>query len=612
MKNWKYIYSLSICLLTLCFVGCTQDESSFVKTTPQVNEGDPVEITFSVRIPEITSVATKALGETPTDRKDIPLWLVVFDANGYLTEYTEAKWDKDVDENGVIITYFTATLYQTTKERIVHFVANHEIDELAYGHESAVIGQLQTVERHDAYWQRVVFENGFYYEYDDEGEIIGVADEVKSQMSKVPLVRNFAKITVSEELTNFTLVGFTVVNTPDRGSVAPYVTDGKFAEYLDEDNNCVTYSVLSEDQKYSGFIPSGMELENTVDDVFKFDMLPNYLYERKFSNTNSTYVLIEGRYGNNAISYYKIDLGYTADNGLFTHYNLLRNFHYAVKITSVLGDGYKTAAEAAENVAFNNISASTQTQSLLNISDGTHRLFVNFTNKIVVDQSTVYLQYKYVPNYLTNSTPANSSVDTRFVTEGDVIGSAGTAYAGDDGWNIIEIIPNEPDPYGAVKDQSVILYVDGGLSRTINFTLRKPWDLTTVACSPSTNVARIIGTEVTVSFDIPADLKDYMFPLEFKLESNWGNIYNNPQNKDAMVVWYGGSTIPGNEGASVFGFTKLLTYDAYLDLTSSTGAGFKTVVCSFLTNVEVSTSTTTTVYITNPYFTQTSVTFTQS
>ncbi len=74
-----------------------------------------------------------------------------------------------------------------------------------------------------------------------------------------------------------------------------------------------------------------------------------------------------------------------------------------------------------------------------------------------------------------------------------------------------------------------------------------------------------------------------------------------------MVVWYGKSTIPDND-VSVFGFTKLLTYDAYLGLTADAN-GYKTVECSFLTNKAV--SGTTTVYISNPYFVQATATFPQ-
>jgi hypothetical protein len=491
-------------------------------------------------------------------------------------------------------------LNQTDSKRIVHFVANiseNDIkDKLSFGSESLLIGGLTTMGTDDAYWQRVEFPNGIYGTEDADGVII-VASEVAALMKKVPLVRNFAKITVTEDLNNFEFEGFAVLNTPDRGSVAPYL-GGKFADYVNDEDVCFDYSELLA-QGYNGFSPSGMTLTNTAAPG-EFNTAAKYMYERRFSTDRPTCIIVKGKYGNDGAStYYKIDLGKKDAEGEFVSYNILRNFVYAVTIQSVNGSGKATVEEAINAVAFNNIYTSTDLQSLLNISNGTDRLFVNFTNRILVSDAAVELKYKY----LNAGTSDNGSIKTDMIKTGDVIASVGSVTGPDaDGYNTITFTPNTP-PANGNKKQSIRLYVQGGLSRTIELTLCAPWVMNSVVATPTvgTEIGTAVGTEVKVSFDIAADMSEYMFPLEFKLKADKGNLYNNPANADAMVVWYEVKT---------FGFTKLLTYEAYSDLTINTD-GYKTIVCSFLTNKAAEAGDETMVYITNPYFTPKEVTFTQ-
>jgi hypothetical protein len=600
----KYIYNIGICLLALCFAGCSEEELVGGNDDPQgkVTTGT-AEMTFSVQIPEANSINTRAFGEDFVDRENV--YLVVFDASGYLTEYAKAQDVTTIEGE----TFFKVTLNQTEYKRAVHFIANYDIGTLSFGSESQLIGGLTTTGNNDAYWQRVEFPDGIYGTKDELTGVITVAPAVAALMSKVPLVRNFAKISVRSDAEKFALEGFAIVNTPDRGTVAPYKGDGVFMPY--EAN--MTYAGLD----YAGVTPSGMNVNTAVPGDGAFSTASKYMYERRVSAENPTFIIVKGKYNGGASGYYKIDLG-QKDGDDFEYYNILRNFHYIVNIDRVSATGYATAQLAAtQSVAFNNIYASTATQNLLNISDGEYRLFVNFTNRILVSQAPVELKYKYVPvDNLTNGT-RNSQV---VIDWGDAKGSnvidthdAAASAADSEGWSTISFTPKAPVP-NTPLEQIITLRIPGGLSRTVNLTLYTPREMYDEKASPAegmTTIGTEVGTEVAVSFEIVAGLSEYMFPLEFKLESDRGNLYNNPQNEDAMVVWYGTSTIPSKAGQQAFGFTKLLTYEAYQAIPTGGANQRKLVVCSFLTNKAAEAGDETTVYITNPYFTPKEVKFTQ-
>ena len=73
---------------------------------------------------------------------------------------------------------------------------------------------LQT--QNSVFWSRVSLENGIA--------------ETSFNNSTVELLRNQAKISVTNEASNFTYDGFTIHNTPEKGTVAPYSPDNGFME----------------------------------------------------------------------------------------------------------------------------------------------------------------------------------------------------------------------------------------------------------------------------------------------------------------------------------------------------------------------------------------------
>jgi hypothetical protein len=268
-----------------------------------------------------------------------------------------------------------------------------------------------------------------------------------------------------------------------------------------------------------------------------------------------------------------------------------------VTINNVLGAGYPTAAAAAEAAAGNNISASTDTKNLLNISDGTSRLFVDEIVKHVVTSQAFTIKFRYEPTI--NGTPSNgSAVVTRSkttATEDAVIDSYSVATTdGSDGWRTITITPKALPAAGSVSVEELTIKA-GHLSRTVTIYLHQPYAMT-VACTPTSATA--VKTAVTVNTTIPAGLPQEIFPLVFDIEDT--QLCLSP---DASKTNIQGSvpvtTEPSiiNPSKETFHYKRTLTWEQYSALTAGTNG--KTFPTYFVTNKAV---TGITVYVKSELF----------
>lgn len=546
---------------------CSHDN---IGVEPNPEEG-AVLVNFSVQVPEM-QVATRLF----TDPKITSLHLLVFDENGYFVQAAEATGTfgvvKDTEYN------FSASLMQSPYKRVVHFIANLPKAVNEYGSETALINALTTSSSQDAYWQRVELPNGIL-----EGN-----KEMATKFTKVPLVRNFVKISVDNKAEIFEYEGIAVINVPNKGTVAPFnVNDGTYATY----SAGIFYSALN-GAGYYGYEPSDMEIVNTDTSNPTF-ATEHYIYERRQNQDDKdyTYVIIKGEYNKSGTStYYKVDIV----DGNKEPYNLLRNFNYVIKINSVLGPGYASADAAAKAAASNNISASIDTKNLLNISDGSSRLYVEYVNKVITKPGTFTLKYKYLPNISDNNNdPANDGVELSNV-EGDVIASYSKASSDDaSGWRTITF--TTPATITETKLQTITIKA-GVLQREINLILCKPFVLN-VTSSPSGSAA--LNTDATVTLGLPAGLPAAIFPLEFVIVETGLSISPDASENNLPVrtsLNVNGQTVSGGQ---YFGFVKKVEYSDYNPTNSDTPAA-KDIVCYFKLNKAITSGLNVNVY--NEYF----------
>lgn len=618
----KYIVLI---LMALSFAACSGD-MPVSNPSVETGKGDKLSLEVGLCFPESKMASSRALGDTP-DYGGLNLFLLVFTgdetsdrANNYLTEVVKATRNS-ID--GAVVS-FTASPSQTDASRIIHLVATGaENLNVAYGPENVVIPSLVTTSGQDAYWQRI-----FTPAINKENKV-QVANALGAS-NPVPMLRNFAKVSVTNNAGNFTLTGFAVINTLDRGFVAPYSPTTGFVSFLDANGNPLSYAEVS-NTDYQGMLPPDWNLNTDIPaDIIDSDA--KYFYERPFTSINRTYVIVAGQYNNESVSYYKLDLGSTDDSGLFSYYNLFRNFDYHITINSVSASGAPTSREAAEGAVYNNFSAAVETISMLNISDGNDIMYVNFTRHVLTSETeSIKLRYRYVENIAGNSgTVNNGLVETSqaiAAAGGSVISSVDVGSVDDeDGWRTITITPKTPTD--EVTQQSFTLYRTNGLSRTITFISRKPWSIRNIQTFNGTdnerpdripqNIDPTLGAPLTIFFDLPAGLPEAMFPLRFQLEADRQNIENNPIG--TLVVSSGQSLFPGIVDTRI-SYIKTVSWAEYNYLTDENNVLTTkdnvnhTVRCRFLCTTSLETlnlpQTVTRVKINNPYFVESETSFTR-
>ena len=590
-------------------VGCHQDNIELSQQPP--TDGEKVTISLSVQIPEAQSAMSRAFND---DGSNIDkLCLVVFNENNYLSEVAWAE-DYTAEKDEVC---FKVNLKPSGSTRYIHFIAyknddvadtedikdelTTQLNNIQYGAEATIMSALNVSGTKDAYWQRL------------ELPEIRNNDETKNAMRRVPLVRNFAKITVTNNAGNFAITRIAVVTPPSKGSIAPYF-DGDFAVFNDAKAPRSYETILG--TGYNGYspsdyLPNNNELGQTVAWGENATSVSTYLYERnQRTNTDKlTYLLIAGRYNGGEVSYYKLDL--VDANG--DRYNILRNFNYEVTITSVVGDGL-SYENALANAPGNNISGSVEAQNFLNISDGTGQLFVSYVKKTIVSDDAVTLMYKYIPNLNTDNdndgnpdvknaavtiTPQVKTSDNVFASKAsgingyDIVQSSTDETGENAGWRTITIKPNKP---GDNPLTQILTLKGGSLQRTITYTLREAYNLI-AQCTEE--VSDEMNSEMEVYIYIPTDLPDYIFPLTFFIEADKRSIYPDAA-KDNMYTSFGPSN---NEDRTenTFGFDKELSLSDYDDLDTETiyGVTYKKITCHFLTNIDESASD---IYVYNELF----------
>lgn len=615
-------------------------KENFPTSPNDVTEGEEVTLSMSVSVPGM-EVATRALDEYDQYGYSHPtLWVVVFDQQGYFVQAAKATSQEFEEEDGYPYnTNFKVKLTTSPEQRILHFLLNYtgaetETLDLPKGHESTVIGTLTAdSDNQDVYWQRVVLPYGIVPPQKNDTKNPDYTNYVEPYVTKVPLIRNFAKVTVTESLDNFTIEGFSVMNRPNRGTVAPYA-DGRFVNYLQTvPENGSLYDVLTNGIKYHGTTPEveGFEYYKTTltDSDFVDGDKAIYLYESTYKGVveETPTVIIKGIY-EGVTAYYKADLVVQSIvPGQEKYADILRNFEYNLIITSVAGPG-KTLDEAVKGAANNNLSGSVQIQELTNITNGEDGLYVSATDITIVEKKDLVIRYKFVQN-ITSETPtiANGNVSI-YVEDGAVIAVDPTTneYSvtpasnnASDGWREVTVKLN--DIPSTTETQKIIFYDnrDNGSKLRREVIIRyRPKIHMDVECVPE-SVASVPGTPVVVNIKIPQELNKALFPLEFAIEANTTAANNtslkqyiSPAKSENTSVRTGETIVTEKNtdgtlkyaGAKSYQYIKKLSYEEYETLAVS---GTQVVLpVYFVTNTAASASK---VYVSNMYFEDANDTF---
>ena len=611
--------------------------------------GSKVTIAFSTA--DVTGPETRGIVNAKVEVET--LHLIVFDENGMLVEVCEAEEHGSSDHDGHVGgRHYSVELTVTDKPRIIHYVANCDVDQVVYGHETSVIGNMFVDRNHSegaqteyevAYWARIEVPHILVVETEEKQtdgttkKVLSLADDIKDLFMHVPLLRNYAEITVTDDFENkddtFKVEGFIVYNLLNRGTVAPYNSNTQqFQSFFERDGQTITkkylYPEMYKDFHYEGHALTSAQLitdlvrnpDGTIKEFKPGE--PFYVYERKVSvmtdeeekwRESPPHIIIKARYSDDGdkvkdsdpIYYYKMDLVYTEKDANGTkevkYYNILRNFQYDFNITKIHDVGYGSWEEAAAGAAGNNISGSSTTSKLTNISDTEGRLWVSYTDITLVTGDTVTFRYKYIPNYYDSTKDTYQKVDNSQVyfqnyEGGEVIKGFKVATSdASDGWREVTIHVNEPSDI--IRQQ--ILYLktnNSNLNRQIRHTLRKRLTMQ-VECTPK--VPGAILQPVQVDIKLPLGMTEDMFPLALNMETKDRTLSPDAaKNEEPIPVTAGPSIVEGRVGQSSYYYTVTIpTFDAYRFLPND--GNMKVVTTHWQTNMAANAST---FYVDNKYF----------
>lgn len=636
MKRLKYIFPAV--LTALLAAGCS-DQAVERPDVPALEEtATEITVSASMTVDKLPVVESRAFGDTP----GAGLTVNVFEFTGgtdFSNRFLVRKYPATVTSastaagNGVDVN-FTFTLMKTSEARVLHFVVAPEDLDVSYGSVAAVLQSLSVSGDADAYWGRVEFPQGYCTRTVVDGkEIYNPIDGLEDKLKSIPLIRNFAKISVTENLANFELTGFELVNVPDAGTVAPWNIAAQAIPAMLEGKAMLPYATVS--ANYHGILSPQATITHTEKDLTDGTLTlgfnstePQYMYEHPYEEGRRTYVIVAGRYdGADEVTYYKIDLGHEEGaQQIFRNYDILRNYHYAVTITGVAREGYATVKDAIEGTVFNNLSASTETRDMTSLSDGTDLIGVN-TTKFVVTKAGEELVFKckYTRNINTGSgTTDNSQLTFIGLEDGPIINGAPVKSV--DGDSIVYTISTKA-PSDIPQEQTFTVVGRNGLGRTITLLSHTPWlmkniqtfkgsenERPTITAAADTIIGTEMGDALTIYFDLPDGMSSAWFPLQFTLESNRQNIENNSAANSTLVVTTGQSLWTDITDSRV-GYIKTVTYDQYKYQSDADNKILvnqlnttHTVRCRFRTTLALSSlpnrpkETVTEVRISNPYF----------
>ena len=576
MNFKRYIAYIGIAASGI-LAGCSDEMPVFISDAEMEGvrvEGETVTVSASTAVPSLVT-ATRAFSDE-ADLANLHLYLVEFVDNGNPLTNTFSRIYEAQDEwvdTGKGVVNYDVTLRATASPRILHLVAlpNGETLTADYGVEATVIPGLKTSDGVEAYWRRLSFPDG-YCSPSGDGAWTPLPG-LREMLTGVGLIRNFAKVSITDNATDFQLTGFEIVNNPRQGSVAPWnASANTFPEFVGSDGNPLEYKGVM--TAYKGRVPAGTEYTNQAGVDLKSipdGTAPKYLYERPVSDLKHTFLILKGiRKGQEM--YYKLDIGQNAATGVFNFYPILRNFDFHITLNSVNADGYKTIEEAAQGLVFNNLSFDIELSNLLNMSDGKEIVFVNFTTAVLTspDEHKIEFKYRY-KNLTTNKYDNDSGVSWIDLVPGDVISKVTDKGTGSDNWHTIELTIKPAS--AETKTQSFTIVKKSGLGRTINLVLHQRWEfdnLTTYkgslhnwssSTSDKGTVAADASAPFTLFFDLPDNLPSAVFPMTFVIESDRQNVENLPGSGQMAVG--SGETLFDESKKIKIQYKKIITWADY-------------------------------------------------
>ena len=684
-------YLTALLLAVSCMTELEQGGAAVVSSL----EGAPVTITFSV--PDIPVLpATKSLSTGDGDITGTPyldpdmMYLVVCGSSQSIKYIRKAKLVDTVENYEIPENVYPlpdgdrhTTLYKFSVQlelsdfgRTIHILGNVDENQLitgSYSYQS--LPGILSFDNKQAYWQKL------YVPHikaktdpvtkepmkDDFGSYVP-DDETSGYFQHIPLIRNFAKIQVSNSAENFKLHSYAVIFYPERGSVVPYRSNESVAEnrfdfnppdgYLFSGYEKSSFEQLEDGINYLGNMPAGVALSDVIPPasefenpetsggrVLKYDASDTesgfYIFERGIPNDKigPTFIIVCGKFNDeDNYYYYRLDLMESKVEGTQTvsrYYPIYRNFRYNIELHRISSEGVHTPELAAVSSGAEDISADVSMRHLSDISNGTTRLvvepFMTRTYSGPADEGEYYELYaRFFNNVYSDEPNLNTAAvrvelvpmtdgsddililydgnGNRVPTRGFFFPEAATE-GGVEGVRTIRF--NTVEPLDETKTQKIRItghqpgnHQDLRLYREVEITLQKKQPLTVTCTDP---VLPVSNAPLTVGITVPSELPESMFPLAFIVEPEAGTLTPDTSHNVNLPVGSGRSiatTESAFKDTPAFFYTRTLTWEEFSHLPVSESQ--RTFYCYFKSTQP---NSATTIWVYNEYFHKGSASF---
>ncbi len=616
MKKILYIFSIALLGATACSI-------NEIEQLKPMDENGKVTYVMGLEFPEIFVATRGAMADNPVIDN---VYVAVFGSEGYLNDYAKAvPCDASGNEkasftdiqNGVLF-YYKVTLTATTSRRTVHVIANgpEQLQFNAYDYE--VMPDLTTDAGSGAYWTTFQLPHGTS-DRDDNGYFIP-SEEAEEAFSNLKLIRNFARVNLTSSAPDFVLEGYKIFNTPNKGRIVTWKADyqpeasanprvdGYYTPYVGAKNaNPMTFLEILN----AGYIPSlatGAAIDQSEPTTsMQYTTGPQYVFEREQTNgANRPYIIVKGQFEGKASSYYRLD--FTDKDG--TYIPIFRNFKYDINIDHIAKNGVSDPKNAQPSNV--NVSATIETASLTDLSDGESRILVQYLDKTFVTAGDT--QFPYL--YLRDATQAISAqsvtaakfrilTDAELAAEGkqantteqaftvsgvtdyytDSAWHTGTGWSSADNWQ--EVTLNIAAVGNAEKRTTFRITGETAdhdkMFRDVTIRVLAKQNFNATVRTAGSN----IGSLVTVTLNLPGNLPPSIFPLEVAFEDS--NKTLNPNGID-MPARVGTSIVTGKTDRS-YQFVKSISYSEYTESSHQIPCVFKRIATG-----------STTLYMENPVY----------
>lgn len=577
-RTKRFLYSLLL-VAFMALSACQQEQ----RTAPVDQDGERVTVSLSVDVPHYAPM--RAMQEGIDENKIDRLELLVFNEEGLMADYALAK-DLTKQNDGKYT--FTAQLKPQSSPCVIHFVANRNYGGSDSGRQylgrkesDVLLSDLVTMTEVSQKKSIPMWARKSYSEVQEN-----------SDLGEIKLLRSMAKFTLDCHTGKLADVSYTLCNSYDCGTVAPFKRaalpdlDEAFS-IVDRVPTVPRETFLDNGDAGLGWYASGASI---------------YGFERRNKAAKPiSCLVIRAKYdGATDYSYYKLDFVKSANR--LERYDLIRNYWYKMTIQDALAIGASTLDEALAGPAVNNLALSEELQAYPSYSDGKGRLEVEASSYILIHgEGTLTFKANYYPEG--SATAQNDKlqiVAVRNATDYNAIKGKGDVSIDNTTGQITATLQPALIETSRISDIIVGVTGDPDLMRIVRVEVRKPYnyELFQVNGQPAVGnavTADVHGQKGALSFVItlPEDFKAQQLPMRLRFFTE--HFYPDVTTEDGSMGKF--SFGLAKDGASPVGRPCYTTIISKLPTD-------RTLRCTFLSNKSTCAETIEVVSVENLFDTQ--------